>query len=72
MDAYWLFFREKIRHTRKAMPELTQEEVEEVNLGREGETFVFEHLENDIQFTECSVKEGEIQPVQEFIAQFFQ
>jgi len=58
---------EKLRHTRKSIPDQNQDEVEEVFLGIEGDAFKIAHLENDLYFTECSAKQGELQGIVDFI-----
>ncbi|CAG8753084.1 24057_t:CDS:2 [Gigaspora margarita] len=50
-----------------------QDSVDDVEfLGYESENFKFEHLENDVVFEKCSVKEGEINVIKEWIVDTFQ
>ncbi|CAG8532322.1 22560_t:CDS:2 [Dentiscutata erythropus] len=50
-----------------------QDSVEDVEfLGYESEDFKFEHLENEVVFEKCSVKEGEINVIKEWIVDAFQ
>ncbi|CAG8814771.1 8369_t:CDS:2, partial [Racocetra persica] len=50
-----------------------QDSIDEVEfLGYESENFKFEHLENEVVFEKCSVKEGEIEVIKEWIVDTFQ
>jgi hypothetical protein len=62
---------DELRVTRKSIPDLHAEEAETINLGKVNEKFSFSHLENNVAFVDCSVKEDQISEIVAFINKYF-
>jgi len=61
---------EKLRQTRKLIPVQNQDEAEDIPLGMDGESFVFDHLDNEVTFCECSAKQGSLEQVVQFLDKY--
>ncbi|KAG0746442.1 hypothetical protein G6F57_000512 [Rhizopus arrhizus] len=57
----------RLRSTRTARVEQSEEDETEIFLGYEGEDFKFEHVDNELEFVSCSVENKDIEKVQDWI-----
>ncbi|CEG66945.1 hypothetical protein RMATCC62417_03436 [Rhizopus microsporus] len=57
----------RLRSTRTARVEQSEEDETEAYLGYEGENFKFDHVDNQVEFVSCSVEKEDIEKVQEWI-----
>eukprot|EP00127_Corallochytrium_limacisporum_P003402 Clim_evm30s149 gene=Clim_evmTU30s149 len=58
------------RKTREASLESTGASAQQATVGDDDTDFDFDQLPNDVQFVECSVKQGKIDAVEKWLAQF--
>lgn len=64
---FFCVYSNRLRSTRTARVEQSEEDETEIFLGYEGEDFKFEHVDNELEFVSCSVENKDIEKVQDWI-----